>query len=277
MADYDERGTMEIGEVLKGARTRQGLDIRTVEERTKIRTKYLRALENEDWDVLPSPAYAKGFLYTYARLLGLDADALVDEFRRQVEVPSRPTYPVGGEPVLERRRRLDERPRGPRWGPMLGIGAAAVVVFLLVLGLAGGGDDDGGGDRADRREARQERQELRRERRQQRRRAARRQAEAAAAGPVRVRLVLRDDVRVCLIGDGEQPLIDGQVLPAGSEELFEADRFRLGFPSGFDPGQLRLFVGGERTDLPEIDGPAAFRIRPPGRVRRAPDPGPGCP
>ncbi|HSI79974.1 MAG TPA: helix-turn-helix domain-containing protein [Solirubrobacterales bacterium] len=276
MAEYDERGTMQIGEVLKGARTRQGLDIRTVEERTKIRTKYLRALENEEWDVLPSAAYAKGFLRTYGRLLGLDADALVDEFRRQVEVPSRPSYPVGGEPVLERRRRLDERRGGPRWGAILGVAAAAVVVFLLVLGLTGG-DDDGGGDRADRRGTRQERQERRRERRQQRRQAVRREAEQAAAGPVRLRLVLRDDVRVCLIGDGGRPLIDGQVLPGGSEELFEADRFRLGFPSGFAPDQLGLFVDGERRSLPEVDGPASFRIRPLGRIRRAPDPGPGCP
>jgi hypothetical protein len=78
MARPDEGGGMRIGEVLKGARTRQGLDIGTVEERTKIRTKYLRALEAEDWERLPSPAYAKGFLRTYSNLLGLDADAIVD-------------------------------------------------------------------------------------------------------------------------------------------------------------------------------------------------------
>ena len=271
MAEYDDRGEMQIGEVLKGARTRQGLDVRTVEERTKIRTKYLRALESEDWDVLPSHAYAKGFLHTYARVLGLDADALVDEFRRQVEAPKRPTYPVAGEPVLERRRRLDERPRGPRWGPIAGVGAAVTVAFLLLLGLTGGGDDDGDGrgDRAERREARQERQE-------RRRRAARNRSQTAE-GPVRLRLVLRDDVRVCLVGDGDRPLVDGQVLPEGSEELFEAERFRLAFPSGYEPDQVRLFLDGERRALPEAEGPAAYRIRPPGRLRPAPDPGPGCP
>ena len=85
MADQGRGSGLPIGEVLKRARTRQKVDIRTVEEQTKIRTKYLRALENEEWDVLPGPAYAKGFLRTYAQFLGLDGDALVDEYRRTVE------------------------------------------------------------------------------------------------------------------------------------------------------------------------------------------------
>ena len=85
MATRDEADGLPIGEVLKRTRTRRKLDIRTVEERTKIRIKYLRALENEEWEVLPAPAYAKGFLRTYAQFLGLDGDALVDEYRRTVE------------------------------------------------------------------------------------------------------------------------------------------------------------------------------------------------
>ncbi len=89
MAHPEDRGQMRIGEVLKRSRTRQGIEIRDVEERTKIRTKYLRALESEDWDLLPDPAYAKAFLRTYAQLLGLDADAIGDAYRRQVEGDSR--------------------------------------------------------------------------------------------------------------------------------------------------------------------------------------------
>ena len=85
MATRDEATGLPIGEVLKRARTRRKVDIHTVEEQTKIRTKYLRALENEEWDVLPGRAYAKGFLRTYAQFLGLDGDALVDEYRRTVE------------------------------------------------------------------------------------------------------------------------------------------------------------------------------------------------
>src|ERR687895_368147 len=100
-------GELRIGNALKEARRRAGLDIRTVEERTKIRTRYLRALESEEWDALPGPAYVKGFLRTYARLLGLDGDALVDEYRRTVEGPQASPVPLG-EGVLETRRRLRE-------------------------------------------------------------------------------------------------------------------------------------------------------------------------
>ncbi|MEO8092294.1 MAG: helix-turn-helix domain-containing protein [bacterium] len=85
MSNPEDRGQMRIGEALKRSRTAQGIEIREVEERTKIRTKYLRALESESWEALPDPAYAKAFLRTYAQVLGLDADALVGAYRRQVE------------------------------------------------------------------------------------------------------------------------------------------------------------------------------------------------
>ena len=100
----DLPGEMRIGQVLEQRATRAGLEIADVEEQTKIRAKYLRALESEDWDELPSSAYAKGFLRTYSQLLGLDAEALVDEYRRQVESElDEPSYPLGDQ-VLERRR-----------------------------------------------------------------------------------------------------------------------------------------------------------------------------
>ena len=120
---------MRIGPVLEQARSRAGLEIADVEEQTKIRAKYLRALESEDWGELPSSAYAKGFLRTYAQLLGLDADALVDEYRRQVESElDEPSYPLGDQ-VLERRRRRGPMSRGrPRW-----------VLVLVLLLLIGGG------------------------------------------------------------------------------------------------------------------------------------------
>ncbi len=57
--------------------------MREVEERTKIRARYIRALENEDWETLPAPAYVRGFLRTYGQLLGLDGEMLADEFRRR--------------------------------------------------------------------------------------------------------------------------------------------------------------------------------------------------
>lgn len=61
------------------------IDVHEVEETTKIRAKYLRALENEEYDLLPSPAYAKSFLRTYADYLGIDSRGLVDVYRREQE------------------------------------------------------------------------------------------------------------------------------------------------------------------------------------------------
>ena len=77
-----------IGSTLREARMRQHLDIVDFEARTKIRGKYLRALEDEEWGLLPGYPFVKGFLRTYADMLGLDGRALVDEFKRQYRDPS---------------------------------------------------------------------------------------------------------------------------------------------------------------------------------------------
>lgn len=131
-------GTLEIGKVLKEARQRAGLEIGAVEERTKIRTRYLRALEGEEWDVLPGHAYAKGFLRTYSQLLGLDSDAIVDEYRRRVEDTHAGVYQVP-EPLLQARRPLDKPPRNlPSRGFAVAALVVALLVVLLVLGLTGG-------------------------------------------------------------------------------------------------------------------------------------------
>src|SRR5215212_5096478 len=137
---YDEAG-LRIGEALRRTRTRRRIDIATVEAATKVRAKYLRALENEEWDVLPGAAYAKGFLRTYADYLGLDGDALVDEYRRTVDssLGANQGYSLS-EPVLEHHARPGEPRRwwGRRTGILIAV-AAAILIVLLVVGLVGGG------------------------------------------------------------------------------------------------------------------------------------------
>ena len=271
---------MRIGEVLKRSRTRQGIEIAEVEERTKIRTKYLRALESEDWDVLPSPAYARGFLRTYAQLLGLDADAVVDEFRRQVESELSGAQPYGvTEPVLEGRRRpLGSEPS--RWGTagLVAVGVIAAIGVLLVVGLVGGGDDDGS-DHA-KRGARAERQQQQRQRKQarQERRRQQQQTQTPEQPPtVDLALSVREDVQVCLLGGGGEVLIPGQVLSAGTEEQFTQPRFDLRFPSGYDVEQFSLRVDGKPVRLGETKGPAGFEIEPGARPHPTGPPGPECP
>jgi cytoskeleton protein RodZ len=70
----------EIGSSLKAARLRQGVDLNEAEAATKVRAKYLRALEDERFEILPAQTYVKGFLRAYADYLGLDGQLYVDEF-----------------------------------------------------------------------------------------------------------------------------------------------------------------------------------------------------
>src|SRR3954465_6027122 len=98
----------EIGQTLRETRTRNRVDITEVEAGTKIRAKYLRALENEEWDLLPGPTFVKTFLRTYADYLGLDARMLVEESRLLYERPSQqkltPLRPNLSGQLLRRRR-----------------------------------------------------------------------------------------------------------------------------------------------------------------------------
>jgi len=80
--------SMPIGEALKKARTEKGYSLEYLEEATKIRAKYLDALENENYDVLPGKVYAKAFLRTYAKFLDLDTEEIMAEFNhKQNEAP----------------------------------------------------------------------------------------------------------------------------------------------------------------------------------------------
>src|ERR687889_1964298 len=73
---------IEIGRILRQAREKRGLSLQQVEEATKIRARYLRDLENENFDVLPA-VYVLGSLKTYAEHLGLDGAAMTGELKRR--------------------------------------------------------------------------------------------------------------------------------------------------------------------------------------------------
>jgi hypothetical protein len=111
---------------------RARIDIGEVEARTKIRAKYLRAIENEEWDLLPGPVYAKSFLRTYGDFLGLDSRMLVDEFRRRYERPADHDL----RPMSSLTRERERTARGPLLPPwvLIGVVLVAVVVVLYILG-----------------------------------------------------------------------------------------------------------------------------------------------
>ena len=130
-----------IGERLREARMRQGLDISELETSTKIRAKYLRALENDEFGMLPGSTYVKSFLRTYAEHLGLDAQLLVEEYRAQHEPRGEGELQAYVPPA--RRERERGGGGGPRtFGPgtLLATGVVLLLIVFAVIGLATGGN-----------------------------------------------------------------------------------------------------------------------------------------
>jgi cytoskeleton protein RodZ len=131
-----------IGDTLREARMRQGLDIADLEARTKIRAKYLRALENEEFSMLPGSTFVRTFLRTYAEMLGLDAHLLLDEYRARYEPRDELETASIGPPAASRRERPRRGAPGPPGPAMIVLlGVVAVIGLLLILGLTGGDDN----------------------------------------------------------------------------------------------------------------------------------------
>jgi cytoskeletal protein RodZ len=130
----------QIGARLREARMRGKIDINQVEADTKIRAKYLRAMENEEWELLPGEIYAKTFLRSYADYLGLDSRELVDDYRRQHERPTdHDLRPLASGRERERRpgsrRRQQPQPRGG--GGVGGFRIPPWTIVVLVLAVVG--------------------------------------------------------------------------------------------------------------------------------------------
>lgn len=136
----------DIGNSLREARIRKGLSIKDVEDATKIRSKYLEALEEDDFEVLPGSTYVKAFLRTYATFLKLDADALVEEYRGSYESKGEEPINVRSDFSRERRsptsvERKRKRTRQKQRGYALVAAVAVVIVVLLAWFGSGRGQD----------------------------------------------------------------------------------------------------------------------------------------
>jgi cytoskeletal protein RodZ len=94
----------KLGEVLRGAREAKGADLSRAERETKIRARYLSALERGEYRELPGPVYTKGFLRNYGLYLGLDPEYLVDLYRLEATGVGA-DHPAPGAPPRPRRRR----------------------------------------------------------------------------------------------------------------------------------------------------------------------------
>ncbi len=124
----------EIGTTLREARVRRSLTLQQVEEDTKIRVKYLQAMENEDFDVMPGPTYAKAFLRTYSSYLGLDANVMLQEY--STRGAPRDHEPFGGSSMLGAPRSH----RGRNTIVFIAVICLLVLGVIYVLGMGDGGE-----------------------------------------------------------------------------------------------------------------------------------------
>jgi cytoskeleton protein RodZ len=231
----------EIGATLREARMRARVDVSEIEAKTKIRAKYLRALENEEWSLLPGPTFVKSFLRTYAQALDLDGRALVEEYRLHHEGPADGAFdPIASTPQRTRRRVPGSRPSR---GYMLSVGAVCLVIVLLIVLLAtGGGSSKNGSGSSHGTTAKSHTTH------------SSRHTGAASTGTrtsqsafVALSLKPSAEVYVCLIGDNGRRLIPGTLLAPGvSTPTYRARRFEITLGNN----AVTMYVDGRARTVP---------------------------
>jgi cytoskeleton protein RodZ len=249
----------DIGQTLREARMRRRIDMTEVEAATKIRAKYLRALENEEWDLLPGSTFVKTFLRTYADYLELDSRVLVEEYRQRYERPSTQDltpFTAGlGRPGRRRRLRL------AAMGPAIVV-ASGVLLLLAAFYLLGtlGEDEEPTPNQVEQPTPTPERGE----------RARAEQDEPREQRPrrVRVRLEATGPVYVCLVNARGRQVVDEEILEAGARtRTFTSRSFR----SNFGNSNLRMRVNGRNVAVQPSSDPIGYELRPGRRPRRLPD------
>ena len=257
----------EIGSTLREARMRARIDITEVEQATKIRAKYLRALENEEWSLLPGPTFIKSFLREYADYLGLDSRTLVEEYKLRYDRPTEQELaPLS--PKLGRERRGGgggggyRPPRvAPRW-LIVGGAIVAILALLALIGSLGGGDSGSPSGDTTTSGARPRTTAT-----------TPRRAPTLTPATASVHIVPTGTVYVCLVDGGGRVLIPGSQFEAGQQvPVYKARKLRLTL--GNNAVQLR--VNGRAVAVPASSTAIAYEITPAGARSLPVDQAPTC-
>jgi cytoskeletal protein RodZ len=248
----------EIGSTLRETRMRRRIDMTEVEAATKIRAKYLRALENEEWDLLPGPTFVKTFLRTYAEFLDLDPRLLVEEYRQRYERPASQDLTPFGPGRGGQRPRRRQRPRR-NLGPWIAgaLGFLVLVGALYALSLLGNEDDANTPVATATPRATATPTPARKARKKRRR----------PAPPTRVtlRLTATRPVYVCLEDASGKAVLNGVTLtPGNASRTFHSKRFRANFGNG----GVRMRVNGHSYAAADTGNPIGYEMRPTGRPRK---------
>jgi cytoskeleton protein RodZ len=249
----------DIGSLLRDTRMRERIDITTVESATKIRAKYLRALENEEWDQLPGPTFVRTFLRTYAEYLGLDPKLLVEEYKQRFERPG----PQDLTPFSARSGAGRRPPRPSRGIPpwvIVGVAFLLLIGILFALGTWGGGSGDDTATTTPPPAATAKPTESKA-------RKARRKKAATKPKVVSARIIPEGSVYVCLVDAKGKALIDGATLTGSPSKTYRSKRMRVTFGNG----AVRMRLNGKTYGVPDSDRAIAYSLRPGARPKSIPE------
>ncbi len=253
----------QIGARLREARMRGKIDINQVESDTKIRAKYLRAMENEEWALLPGEIYAKTFLRTYADYLGLDSREVLDDYRRQYERPTdHDLRPLASGRERDRRpggggRRQQPQPRGgggfriPPWVLVL----IVLLVVVLALWLVGtwSGDNHGSSTTSSSTST------SKHHKHHKPKHGAATAHHTTAPKSVHLTLVPTGTVYVCLVNGHGRKLINGQQYSAGQKIPVQVARTLL---LTLGTSSMTITANGAKVPVAPSSSPIGIRFTP---------------
>ena len=243
---------------------RQRIDITEAEADTKIRGKYLRALENEEWALLPGPTFVKSFLRTYADYLGLDGRSLVEEFKLKFERPEMQAI-APPRPREPGRNQRGSRGGGPPGGGRLWLALALAAVVLIGLFVLGRGNDGGGGAPAPKPATKSPSTPTKE--------SVTGAPAPATAKVAALRIVPTGQLYVCLRDASGRRLLDGVVLqPGAATKTYRSRSLRLTLGNG----DARLVVNGSPRPVPKVRQGVGYAITPTSFTRLSGDERPSC-
>jgi helix-turn-helix protein len=238
-----------VGTILREARNRRKVELSEVEAATRIRFRYLRAIEDEEWDVLPGGVYTRGFVRTYASFLGLDGDRLVSDYRESVEPWHRSAD--APQPQPEGTGASD----GPRGAALAGLVVVAVVAVAVIAIVAIPGGGGGGSSPVGHRHetaARQAKPEVK-------------PTAPAVKKGVTVELAASAEVWACVLNAKGVALVDGLILQAGAEEgPFHSGSFTVSFGNG----EVKMLIDGREAEIPATSSPVGYAIDSGGKLTK---------
>jgi cytoskeleton protein RodZ len=257
-----------VGQALHKARTERGIELSEVERVTKIREKFLQAMEEDRWEALPGPSYSRGFLSIYARYLGLDEAALLDEYGKTVEADRPEPIPESViKPGVLRQNRPTRRGLAIDLKPVAKVAAgliAVVIVGLVIIGSVGGSSNGGGGEKA---------KGGRHPTGTQPTTTTSTTTSTAPPGQVSLEVRSTAPVWVCLVDDSGRALVNGETLAADQDRgPFEGP----GFEVTFGNGSVEMTVDGQPARVPAVSEPVGYRITTDGVRRLDPSSQPTC-